>query len=145
MHPHVSSDAFTQTSLCTHTHSCTGTSRQEGPHPKSPPLGTPSPAWSHTLEHETQPQPYLGNACERVLELPVKGGTQGPRSEAGTGQDLRTLTGYHASLSHRISRSRGNSHCSMLTEIPLQLQMYSLVLTSPTQSSPTQSHLHVMH
>lgn len=27
---------------CAHTHSCTGTSRQEGPRPSSPPLGTPT-------------------------------------------------------------------------------------------------------
>ena len=62
---HVLRHIHTQASLCAHTHSCTGTSRQEGPHPRSPPLGTPSPASSHTLEHQTQPQTHLCNVCER--------------------------------------------------------------------------------
>lgn len=42
-HPHVCSNTYTLAPLCTHTHSRTGTSRQEGPHPSSPPLGTPIP------------------------------------------------------------------------------------------------------
>lgn len=54
-HPHMCSNTYTLAPLCAHTHSCTGTSRQEGPHPSSPPLGTPTPAQSHTLDHETQP------------------------------------------------------------------------------------------
>ena len=41
---HVHENTRTLAPLCAHTHSCTGTSRQEGRRPSSPPLGTPTPS-----------------------------------------------------------------------------------------------------
>lgn len=37
---------------CAHTHSCTGTSKQEGPRPSSPPLGTPTSCLPPALDQK---------------------------------------------------------------------------------------------
>lgn len=43
IHTCVQTHTYTPAPLCAHTHSCMGTSRQEGPRPSSPPLGAPTP------------------------------------------------------------------------------------------------------
>lgn len=51
---HIHTGPFVR--ACAHTHSCTGTSRQEGPRPSSPPSGNPPPALHTTWTMRPTPQ-----------------------------------------------------------------------------------------